>query len=311
MHVATDMSSLEVSVGNIREVMQRIVCPETNEPSQSLTGKMEGLLGEAGRKGKPLLLLDFPDELLNGTVEFLDAKDLCALSLVCKRLKAAVDSESCWKINCRALWTGKAEMPFSYPGASERLFAKIRMTPEYLKSCSLKDLKEILVSRKLDFRRLGFLEKSEFREKVRETQPEEVNGFSQEFSNKWKASYAYSLKEGGRTAVTEQELASMNWSAYYKIPGETFGIEDKMHTTGGKTGSVSFSCKFKANGWLETTSPRLDWRKMMYNLGKMGKYDALFLGPNQPFIIYRCKQSWRWILENGLYRILSEHFGID
>ncbi|GBG29144.1 Hypothetical Protein FCC1311_053672 [Hondaea fermentalgiana] len=225
----------------------------------------------------------------------LSAEDLCACEAVRrdwhKVLQDAEVGAAAWRAACIEKWRGKANMPFSYKGARETPFHKIKLSPAAVSRLSVKELRELLTLRGVDSR--SFIEKSEFlREFVRST-PVEVMGCSVEFENKWKASYAYALLDAKRANITKDELIAAEWTFFMK-----------------RQSSFRAQFKFLPNGGVRSSMPgglQPDSRWVMRNFNPV----SVQVDRYPPLCVSRREDDWGFRLENEYVVFYSTIYGVD
>ena len=181
-------------------------------------------------------------------------------------------------------------MPFSYPGGTEGLFPTIRLTDEGLRTLSLKELKGVLGARGVAY--ASFLQKSEFRDAVTASEPNEVEGLSVRFDSKWQAAYVYALHDSLRSTITEQELTSATWRMLFRGGG---GEWDAAFREGGEY-------------WSDPSHPTaLNW---VITSGSPGAVSRIRVGDYPDLIVHRDRDNWRWEFHNSHVIFKSVHYGV-
>jgi len=161
-----------------------------------------------------LTIGNLPTEVLERVFTFLTAWEL----VMCLRtrkswkelLDAPTDGDHPWKAACMCCWRGKAAMPFAFDGAKQGLFHGLKLTPKGIEALSIKDLRQVLRDRGVDFS--TFLEKEEFKAEFIRTSKAHATAFD----NKWKASFVSALKDSRRNEITAAELTSRSWRFFMK-----------------------------------------------------------------------------------------------
>jgi hypothetical protein len=232
-------------------------------------------------------ILDLPESVLTERLlVFLQACDLISASLVCKQWSAASDSDQVWKNLCRRKWRGKANMSFSYDGASTAPFGKIRLTTQSVDSLTIKKLRQLLGSRGISFSK--FIEKDEFKKAFLDSSPQTGH----QFQNMWKASYAYALQDAKRQELTIDELCGASWVFFFK------------HS------AFKSNFKFLRSGKVESgfsggLNDHSQWRLVHF------RKTMIQIDQYPPLTMSRRTNDWGWRLENERVVFYSEHYGCD
>lgn len=225
----------------------------------------------------------------------LDAADLCSCEAVrkdwCQLLRDPEMGAPAWKSVCQSTWRGKANMPFSYKGARETPFHKIKLTTHAIQKLTIKELREILALRGIDSRR--FLEKAEFVREFIRSSPVQILGYSMEFESKWKASYVYALRDSMRSDISKDELVNAEWTFFIK--------HQPMHYE---------QFKFNWDGSVRSTmrggiSPSSRWFMRHFNptIIQVDGYPELHVS--------RRKEDWGFKLENQYVVFYSDVYGCN
>lgn len=247
---------------------------------------------EAAPPGARRPLVEALPELLLSTrvLPLLGAADVLCCARVCKRWLACVECDEVWRALCAHKWRGKARMPFSFTGAPQTPFGKVRLAPDAVDALSIKELKTLLAVRGVPSQR--FLEKAEFRRAFHESTPVEVQGLSRLFGNVWKASYAYALRDATRREITPEELTGQAWVFFMK--------------------QNAYMCefKFKPDGRIESN--------MRGGVDRESRWKFVGYSPRRvqvdeypPLTVSRRPDDWGFRLENEYVLFYSDHYGAD
>mmetsp|Transcript_12483 Transcript_12483/g.14346 ORF Transcript_12483/g.14346 Transcript_12483/m.14346 type:complete len:251 (+) Transcript_12483:213-965(+) len=148
--------------------------------------------------------LSLPDSILLEIFCFLSADWLVRCNYVCQSWLRVSNSDKCWKTNYVSLRKGSGIL-----SSSCELYPYIRLERRTVNVLSVKELKSLLRQRGENYS--SFTDKKCFQSAVIDSTVPHVRGLTHRFSNKWKASYVYALRDTFRNSITRHELIANRW----------------------------------------------------------------------------------------------------
>ena len=146
------------------------------------------------------LLTLLPNELAVKILSFLkNRKELLKCTVVCQSWYKLANTDTLWKALCLQDWQGKQ---FTTMDLAHRMDYHL-LADELTTS----EMKTILKQRKV--KPVGLFEKSEWIQCIKSTTPQKSP--KGPWTGKWKASYIAKLLDSRRTAITKDELCSIDW----------------------------------------------------------------------------------------------------
>jgi len=209
-------------------------------------------------------VLDLPPELLQRVLAYLDARELCRATQVCRFFRANADVEPLWRALSAARWRGKKLL------THEVSYRANLAHPAAAAALTVGELKGILRRRRVQV--AGVLrEKSDVIEAVRRSCPEVA--FRVPLPSKWKASYAAAELDARRCEMTMDELTSFPWRMHFK------------HQPG-----LSMVARFTTTFRYYSTEHNFDWRFYSHEYIQVAQFPPLRMS--------RTADDWGWQLEN-------------
>lgn len=228
---------------------------------------------------------DLPFELIRDDIcKFLLPRNLSRLGSCNKFLKDVTNEcEDTWKNLCLKKWNKLANLPkYDKKTNTLNLFSNARYSNKCEKKMKIKQLKQLLKNREVNTTK--FLEKKEFINSLRKTNPIEVHGWKHLYDSLYKTSYIYAAFDMCRTLITPKELYENDWIVDFK------------------GGNMRSNCNFLKNGDFKsdiTDARNVQLKWVLYK-------DKVSIGPYPPHTVYKKKDN-SWQMEND-YVILRQKF---
>ncbi|KAJ3180316.1 hypothetical protein HDU87_002195 [Geranomyces variabilis] len=174
----------------------------SEELQQTVVSSMAAEEGGGG-KGPSAIFDTFPPELLSKIFACLDADFLCKCSAVCKRWNVLANNDVLWKSLCQHRFTSLRHVTLD-------LHPRVNYSdPRLVLTLSIKEIKSVLARRYVRVPTRGAVEKDELVALLKTTRP--IHSPRGLWSGKWKSTYIVAELDLARTALTYQEVSTMDW----------------------------------------------------------------------------------------------------